>query len=287
MVTSGATSCTCSPRRPSGLRDADGRGDWCRGPEGQPGAFEWRTKTAHVRHVKAQLTPYTHSRSASKVDVLERISTAKPPSPPYAVPAQSRRPRAKTQRLRLNRGGDRQANAALYRIALSRLRWDQRTCAYLERRLTGDKTAARSSAASNGTSSASAPPRTPPCPFRPVRGGLTSMGASTASTTPRPSPPTWPSTSPWSCCSEPATARTTTQWNASGPRSRRSSPIPRQLARPSPTDPRILPYPITRSDAHRRRALDQPLAACGLQAEFLECRLSWDVGGDIPVGRLG
>ena len=35
----------------------------------------------------------------------------------------------KTARLRL-RGGDRQANAALYRIALSRLRWDPQTRAY-------------------------------------------------------------------------------------------------------------------------------------------------------------
>ncbi|MEO3792453.1 IS110 family transposase, partial [Nonomuraea sp. B10E15] len=33
-----------------------------------------------------------------------------------------------------NRGGDRQANAALYRIALVRLRWDPRTRAYMERR---------------------------------------------------------------------------------------------------------------------------------------------------------
>ncbi|MGW3353730.1 IS110 family transposase [Nonomuraea rubra] len=46
----------------------------------------------------------------------------------------------KTQRRRLNRGGDRQANAALYRIVLSRLRWDQRTRDYLERRLTEGKT---------------------------------------------------------------------------------------------------------------------------------------------------
>ncbi|MGW2256128.1 IS110 family transposase [Kitasatospora sp. NPDC001660] len=40
----------------------------------------------------------------------------------------------KTQRRRLNRGGNRQANAALYRIVQSRLRWDQRTQAYLQRR---------------------------------------------------------------------------------------------------------------------------------------------------------
>jgi transposase len=40
----------------------------------------------------------------------------------------------KTNRHRLNRGGDRQANAALYRIVLCRLRWDPRTRAYAERR---------------------------------------------------------------------------------------------------------------------------------------------------------
>lgn len=46
----------------------------------------------------------------------------------------------KTQRRRRNRGGDRQANAALYRIVLSRLRWDQRTRDYLDRRLAEGKT---------------------------------------------------------------------------------------------------------------------------------------------------
>jgi transposase len=45
-----------------------------------------------------------------------------------------------TQRRRLNRGGDRQANAALYRITLSRLRWDQRTQRYMQRRLHDGKT---------------------------------------------------------------------------------------------------------------------------------------------------
>jgi len=39
-----------------------------------------------------------------------------------------------TQRRRLNRGGDRRANAALYRIVLSRLRWDPRTQTYMTRR---------------------------------------------------------------------------------------------------------------------------------------------------------
>ncbi|MES9539410.1 transposase, partial [Actinomadura sp. NPDC000600] len=48
------------------------------------------------------------------------------------IPASS----GKTTRHRLNRGGDRQANAALYRVVLCRLRWDPRTRAYAERRTT-------------------------------------------------------------------------------------------------------------------------------------------------------
>ncbi|MCX4783615.1 IS110 family transposase [Streptomyces sp. NBC_01264] len=46
----------------------------------------------------------------------------------------------KTQRRRLNRGGDRQANAALYRAVLTRLRWDPRTQHYLQRRTAEGKT---------------------------------------------------------------------------------------------------------------------------------------------------
>ncbi|MGW1091474.1 IS110 family transposase [Streptomyces sp. NPDC002596] len=46
----------------------------------------------------------------------------------------------KTQRRRLNRGGDRQANSALYTIVLARLRWDTRTRDYVERRITEGKT---------------------------------------------------------------------------------------------------------------------------------------------------
>lgn len=48
------------------------------------------------------------------------------------LPASSGR----THRHRLNRGGDRQANAALYRIVLTRLRWDKRTQDYMTRRTT-------------------------------------------------------------------------------------------------------------------------------------------------------
>ena len=46
----------------------------------------------------------------------------------------------KTRRHRLNRGGDRQANAALYRVVLVRLRWHQPTRDYVARRTTEGKT---------------------------------------------------------------------------------------------------------------------------------------------------
>jgi transposase len=45
----------------------------------------------------------------------------------------------KTTRHRLNRGGDRQANAALHRIVVIRLRWHQPTRDYLDRRTTQGK----------------------------------------------------------------------------------------------------------------------------------------------------
>jgi transposase len=46
----------------------------------------------------------------------------------------------KTIRHRLNRGGDRQANAALYRIVIVRLRWHQPTKDYMARRIAEGKT---------------------------------------------------------------------------------------------------------------------------------------------------
>lgn len=49
-------------------------------------------------------------------------------------------PSGKTTRRRINRGGNRQANAALYRSTLSRLRWDARTRDYLARRIIEKKT---------------------------------------------------------------------------------------------------------------------------------------------------
>jgi transposase len=45
----------------------------------------------------------------------------------------------KTQRRHLNRGGNRQANAALFRLALTRLRADPRTRAYAQCRTTSGR----------------------------------------------------------------------------------------------------------------------------------------------------
>ena len=54
------------------------------------------------------------------------------------VPASS----GKTVRHRLNRGGHRRANAALYRVVIVRMRFHQPTIAYVERRTAGGKTKA-------------------------------------------------------------------------------------------------------------------------------------------------
>ncbi|MDX3663060.1 IS110 family transposase [Streptomyces sp. ID05-26A] len=52
------------------------------------------------------------------------------------IPASS----GKTVRYRLNHGGDRQANYALYILAITRMAWDPATRAYVERRTTEGKT---------------------------------------------------------------------------------------------------------------------------------------------------
>lgn len=52
------------------------------------------------------------------------------------IPASS----GKTQRHRLSRGGDRQANAALHRVVVVRLRWHEPTRAYAARRMAEGKT---------------------------------------------------------------------------------------------------------------------------------------------------
>jgi transposase len=53
-----------------------------------------------------------------------------PESPSAPVPASS----GKTQRHRLNRSGNRDANRALYLLAIGRLGWDERTRAYADKR---------------------------------------------------------------------------------------------------------------------------------------------------------
>jgi transposase len=52
------------------------------------------------------------------------------------IPASS----GKTQRHRLNRGGNRQANSALHIVVLSRMRTDPKTKKYVERRLDEGRT---------------------------------------------------------------------------------------------------------------------------------------------------
>lgn len=52
------------------------------------------------------------------------------------IPASS----GKTNRMRLNRGGNRQANAALHRVAIVRIREDEKTKAYADRRTKEGKT---------------------------------------------------------------------------------------------------------------------------------------------------
>jgi transposase len=68
-------------------------------------------------------------------------------------------------------------------------------------------------------------------------------------------------------------SRTTTRPNGSGGTEELRGEHRRELARPPAADPFLLPRPLTRSDAGHRRALDQPMAAAGLRAELLECRL--------------
>lgn len=88
---------------------------------------------------------------------MESALTPLPPScsPPVTTPSDStaRHPFAalcgaspieassgKTQRRRLNRGGDRQSNSALYTIAIAHLRWDKRTQDYVRLSVAEGKT---------------------------------------------------------------------------------------------------------------------------------------------------
>ena len=59
-----------------------------------------------------------------------------------------------THRHRLDRGGNRQLNCALHRLAINKGKWDPAATAYLERKQAEGKTAKKHSAASNGISPA-------------------------------------------------------------------------------------------------------------------------------------
>jgi transposase len=48
----------------------------------------------------------------------------------------------------------------------------------------------------------------------------------------------------------------------------------REMARPAPADPLLLPQPLTRTDAGHRRALDQPLAAPSYERNFWNAALA-------------
>ena len=63
----------------------------------------------------------------------------KRPSPHCAAPVPVQASSGRTIRHRLNRGGNRQANNALWRIAITRMRYDQTTIAYAQKRQTEGK----------------------------------------------------------------------------------------------------------------------------------------------------
>ncbi len=63
-------------------------------------------------------------------------STAKPLTPRCSAPARSAPPQGKTKRKRLNRGGDRQGNSALWHIVITRMATQPATKDYVERRTT-------------------------------------------------------------------------------------------------------------------------------------------------------
>jgi transposase len=77
------------------------------------------------------------------------------------IPARSGR----TDRHRLDRGGNRQINAAIHRMAITRARCDAETRHYIARKQTEDKTSATPSAASSATS----PAASGSCSARPPR----------------------------------------------------------------------------------------------------------------------
>ena len=76
----------------------------------------------------------------SPLETTPNDYTARHPSRPCAGVSPIEASPGKAQRRRLNRGGDRQANRALYSIVLSRLRWDTRSRNYIQRRISEGRT---------------------------------------------------------------------------------------------------------------------------------------------------
>ena len=117
-------------------------------------ACRYRQISEEVRDLEAQLTRLTRTASPTLIGIFGvgpdtaatlLVTAGSNPERLHSeaafaalcgvcpIPASS----GKTNRHRLNRGGDRQANAALHRIVVVRLRHDQRTKSYMRRR-TGD-----------------------------------------------------------------------------------------------------------------------------------------------------
>jgi len=88
--------------------------------------------TAEIRDLDAQLGRLVQQAAPQLLAVkgLGSLTCAAP------LPASS----GKTSRHRLNRGGDRQANYALYILAVTRMAWDPRTRAYVAKRHADGKT---------------------------------------------------------------------------------------------------------------------------------------------------
>ncbi|MEI4234677.1 transposase [Roseovarius sp. D22-M7] len=79
---------------------------------------------------------YTEDRTLSNPDRIQSEAALAKLCGVCPIPASS----GKTNRMRLNRGGNRQANAAVYRVAIVRMRDNHTTQAYAARRKAEGKT---------------------------------------------------------------------------------------------------------------------------------------------------
>ena len=146
-LSTGALATRCKSFRPGRLDDPTAAAKYTL----RSLACRYRQLSAEVHDLEAELTRLTRTASSTLVSIFgvgpdtaatllvtagsnpERLRS----EAAFAalcgvcpVPASS----GKTNRHRLNRGGDRQANAALHRIVVVRLRFDPRTKAYMLRR---------------------------------------------------------------------------------------------------------------------------------------------------------